>query len=170
MPLKEDWKKKLSKLVKKLFGLYDVTNPKINKVNPEDAANYDVIQSVRRKTHPRTWDKMVDTVDNGIEWSIQRGVTRNNPLVWTKGAALFGHNSPLPHKDVEHLWSNTVAAVGDGKECLQAIGGLLRWRMSLRKELWLVYRQETGNIDPDTGKKITASEYWIDENFDPAQR
>ena len=107
--------------------LYDVTNPfKPSRVKSKDAANYDVIQAVKRKVHTSTKDKIIRTIDSGVLWAIDRGVNRARPLVWTKSAALFGHGSPLSHTDVEHLWKHVVSSVGDGKECLQAVGGFLR--------------------------------------------
>lgn len=142
--------------------LFDITNPRVSKVKPLDAESYDVLRSVKRKVRSTTWDKMVRTIDSGIEWSIESG---NGRLVWTKSAALFGHNSPLPKRDVDHLWEWIIDSVGDQKECLQAVGGLLRWRTSLRDENWLVFRRDSNDIDPITGKVITVSEYWISKEF-----
>jgi hypothetical protein len=142
--------------------LIDVTTAKNSKVKSRDAENYDVIQAVKRKSHTATWDKIVRTIDSGIEYAMDTG---NGRLVWSKSAALFGHSSPLPKRDVDHLWEHIISAVGDDKECKQAVGGLLRWRISLRGETWLVFRKDSGEIDPVTGKQITISEYWINENF-----
>lgn len=142
--------------------LFDVTNSKVSRVNPKDAANYDVIQAVKRKVRVITWEKIIRTVDGGIDWSIDSGEGR---LVWSKSASLFGNTSPLPKRDVDHLWEWVIDSVGSDKECLQAVGGLLRWRTSLRDETWLVFRKDSGEIDPVTGKNITISEYWINEDF-----
>jgi len=35
----------------------------------------------------------------------------------------------------------------------------------IENDTWLVYRQETGEIDPIDKKKITVSEYWINNRF-----
>lgn len=147
--------------------LYDVTftNPRL--VNPIDAENYDVIQAVKRKRQANTWSRMVQTVDEAIDWAEQTGAHR---LIWTRSAALFGHGSLQPKARVDHLWDNVIAAVGGDVTCLKAVGGLLRWRISLRTDTWLVYRKDTDEKDPTTGKLITVSEYWINNNFSPPQK
>jgi hypothetical protein len=143
-------------------GLTDVTN-KPSKVKPSDAESYDVIQAVKRKIPSQSWDRIVETVDEAIESSIQD----SGKLTWTKTGVLFGHGSLQPKRHVDHLWDNVIKAVGDDKNCLMAVGGLLRWRISVRKETWLVYRRETGDVDPISGKNITVSEYWINQSYVP---
>ena len=146
--------------------LYDITN-KPSLVSPADAEGYEVIQAVKARTATNTWERIVKTVDEAIG-----GVepSEKSKLIWTRSAALFGHNSLQPKKHVDHIWDNVIAAVGDDKNCLKAVGGLLRWRISLRPETWLAFRQDTDEIDPETGKKITASTYWINESFEPPAR
>lgn len=62
-----------------------------------------------------------------------------------------------------------VDVFGDSKVLMKFMGTLLMWRISLRSETWLMYRQETDNIDPDTGKTIFVSNYWIDSSFTPVE-
>jgi hypothetical protein len=146
--------------------LYDITN-KPTLVKPEDAESYEVIKVVLKNTYAQSWDRIIKTVDDAIS-----GVkpSESSQLVWTRSAALFGHNSLQPKKHIDHIWDHVIAAVGDDKNCLKAVGGLLRWRISLRPEMWLTVRQETGGLDPDTGKQITASSYWVNEDFVPPSR
>jgi ASC-1-like (ASCH) protein len=49
----------------------DVTHPKAVRVKVSDAESYEVIQAVKRKVPSRTWDRIVKTVDEAIESSIQ---------------------------------------------------------------------------------------------------
>ena len=149
--------------------LFDVTNQKEVRVWPADAEGYEVLQAVKRKTHPATFDKITRTVDQAVD-SVKP--TNKSKLIWTRSAALFGHGSMQPKANVDHVWDNVIAAVGDDKQCLRAVGGLLRWRISLRPETWLVYRRKdpNGRLDPDTGKVISISEYWIDNNYSQARQ
>lgn len=143
--------------------LYDVTNKNHSLVRPADAEGYEVLEAVKRKCAKSTFDRMVKTVDDAIEDAVQAG----GKLIWTKSAALFGHGSTQPKKHVDHLWEHIIKSVGEDKHALMAVGGMLRWRISERKENWLVYRREdpTGKIDPDTGHVITISEYWINPTY-----
>jgi len=111
-----------------------------------------------KKMHSATLERIIKTVDEAIESTVKDVGSR---LIWTKAGALFGHKSSRPKKDVDHLWDKIVKAVGDGKECLWSVGALLMWRISQRNEKWVVLKQDTDGIDPDTGKVITVAEYWI---------
>lgn len=143
--------------------LYDVTNTKPRLVTPEDAESYEGIKALKRRLPKQTFDKIVRTVDNAI---LGCKPSQSSKLVWTRSSALFGHSSVQPKQHIDHLWDNVVAVVGPDKECLKAVGGLLRWRISMiENDTWLVYRQETGEIDPIDKKKITVSEYWINNRF-----
>ena len=141
--------------------LYDVTHED-TLVDPKIAEEYEHIQALRRKLHPATYDRVWKTVREAVDSVRPSSLSK---LVWTKMAALFGELSGRPKRDVDHLWDAVVSAVGDDKECLIAVGALLRAVIAERAEIWLVYRRETGDVDPFTGKKITVSEYWIDENY-----
>jgi hypothetical protein len=110
----------------------------------------------------RTYDKMCRTIDTELD-NLQP--TAKSKLVWTKAGALIGHNSVAPHRDLNHIWDNAVPAFGEGKTLLKFIGTLVMWRISLRAESWLVYREDSGKVDEDTGKRIQICTYWIDNNY-----
>lgn len=143
--------------------LYDVTFEDMW-VDPLKAESSEHIQAVERfyKSSPRTFPKIIQILDDAVS-SLRPSAS--SKLVWTKTGALLGNSSPRPHRDVEYVWDKVVGAVGDDKECLIAMGSLLRWRISLRPEIWLVFRQESDNVNKDTGKRIRISNYWIDSNY-----
>lgn len=143
------------------MALYDVTfkDMLISSANAESSAH---IQAVKRFYPAVTFNKILRILDEAIA-SVKPSAS--SKLVWTKTGALFGHNSPRPLRDVEYCWEKVIGAVGDDKNCLIAMGALFRWRISLRPELWLAYRQDSENVDPSTGRKILISTYWIDENY-----
>jgi hypothetical protein len=141
--------------------LYDVTN-RDTWVDPEEAEAFDTIVALKRDLPANTFDRLVKTVDEMIE-SVDP--TDTSKLVWTKAGALFGHGSEGPKKWIEHLWEKVIDVVGPDRLCLIAVGSLLRWRISLRSETWLVYRRESGSKDPMTGKPVLISEYWINEDY-----
>lgn len=146
--------------------LYDVTF-KDTFIDPTKAETSEHIQAVKRyytedKRSEKTFDKIIRILDEAID-SVKPSAS--SKLVWTKTGALFGHNSPRPLKDVEYVWEKVIGSVGDDKNCLIAMGALFRWRISLRPETWLAYRQDSEDVDPTTGRKILISTYWIDENY-----
>jgi hypothetical protein len=143
--------------------LYYVTF-KDSYVDPKKAETADHIVAVKRfyESSPRTFTKILRILDEAID-SVEPSAT--SKLVWTKTGALFGHNSPRPLRDVEYVWEKVIGAVGDDKNCLIAMGSLFRWRISLLTDTWLVFRQDSENIDPSTGKKILISTYWIDNTY-----
>lgn len=145
--------------------LYDVTKPRVSLVRPDNAENYVVLQKLKSELNPITFDRMVRTVDEAIDSCQPSATTR---LVWTRASALFGYGTVRPHKHIEHLWKNIESIVGPEVLALKAVGGLLRWRISLRPEKWLVYRRDSEQRD-ELGKLITISEYWINENFQKLQ-
>ena len=127
--------------------LYDVTN-KPTTVKPKDAESFEVLLKLKKKLPQVTFDKLVRTVDQAID-SVKPSETSR--LVWTRSSALFGHGSSQPHKSIEHLWGSVETIFGQDKYSLIAVGGLLRWRISIRKENWLVYRRDSDTLDPDHG-------------------
>ena len=143
------------------MALYDVTF-KDTYVDPADAERAEHIQAVKRFYPAVTFNKIIRIVDEAIH-SVKPSAS--SKLVWTKTGALFGHNSPRPLRDVEYCWEKVIGAVGDDKNCLIAMGAIFRWRISLRPETWLAYRQDSQNVDPSTGRKILISTYWIDEGY-----
>lgn len=137
--------------------LHDVTHGKECLVDPDRLETNPFIEALKRKLPKQTFCRLLTTVDEAIEHSIQG----EEKLTWTKAGALFGHHSLEPKYRVEHLWEKIKSIVGDGKECLKTVGALLRWRMALREEDWLVYRRDIEEWDEDTGDEIRISEYWI---------
>jgi len=144
--------------------LYDVTHNPPRLITPDQAADNDYTRAFIRKTHPKTIERVNKTVRDAIQATVDAGVGK---LVFTKSAIEFGHQSKKPHKDVEHLWKSVISAVGDGKECLILVGCLLKVDIASRSETWLVYRRDTGNLDPVTQKPVFVSEYWITNTFTP---
>lgn len=144
--------------------LYDVTG-KDFKVDVEYEENTELINALRRRysSNPQTFKMILRIIDDALN-SLKPSIS--SELVWTKTGALFGKTSNRPLHDVDRLWSRVEGAVGEGKNTLRTMGNLMRWRIAVREETWLVYRQETEEIDPDTGKKISISCYWIDESYE----
>ena len=141
--------------------LFDVTTRDYY-VNPKKAATSKHIQKVMIVFPTVTFDKILRILDEAID-SVKP--SKASQLVWTKTGALFGRKSPRPLRDVEYVWEKVIAAVGNSKHCLIAMGALFRWRISLRPEMWLAYREESASIDESTGRHIHVSKYWIDENY-----
>jgi len=137
--------------------LHDVTHGSEYLVAPGTLSVNPFIEALRRKLPKQSFQRLLTTIDEAIENSIKE----HGQLTWTKAGALFGHHSMEPKYRIDHLWDKVIGIVGDGKECLKTVGALLRWRMSIREEDWLVYRRETDGEDEDTGDTIRISEYWI---------
>lgn len=147
--------------------LYDVTGGSGNNsrmIIPHAAVDNEYIAACKRKLHPQRWQRVIKTVDEYLEGLVAAGV---NKLIWTKLGAAFGDKSVAPHARVAHLWSAVEESVGDGRNCLITFGCIFRWRIALRPETWLLWVRVTEDLDPDTGKKIKVSEYWVDQNFVP---
>lgn len=141
--------------------LTDVTH-KDRLVDPAKAEQDPWVQALVRNKHPRTFQKMLQIVDGAIDAAVSSGATSGN-LVWTKAGVLFGHGSQQSHADINYLWDEIKQVTGDGRECLFALGTLLRWRFALRPdEDWLVYKRESDTVmDEFTGEPINIAEYWI---------
>lgn len=146
--------------------LFNVTGGKNNAyvINPSSVEESQYIEALKKKLHPAKYSRIVKTAEEAVDSIVTHG---RGKLIWTKAGALFGHGSMQPKKRVDHLWDGVVEAVGDGKECLIAVGCLLRWVIAQRPETWLLWVEETDDIDPDTGNKIKVSQYWIDHSFAP---
>jgi hypothetical protein len=114
------------------------------------------------KFNKRTFEKMCRTIDTELDNLCP---TIKSKLIWTKAGALIGHNSVAPHKDLNHIWDSAIPIYGEGKTLLKFIGTLVMWRISLRAETWLVYREDSGRVDDDTGKTIHICTYWIDNDY-----
>lgn len=146
--------------------MYDITNGKGKLVKPEQMEKTAHFKKIKKEVSANSWKMICRILKESVEDCVSKGVTKNK-LVWTKMGAMFGYNSDRPKYDVERLWERVVEIVGDGKECKEAVGILLKWEISKRSETWLCYVQTTDEIDSTTGKLIKVSSYWINENFTP---
>lgn len=135
--------------------LYRVPEGKL--IDPAKVAKKDVVTAVERHTHWRSFEKLMRTYEEGLDWVVSNG----GRVVWTKTGALFGHGSKRPHADVEHLWETVIAAVGDDRLCSIAVGTLLQLAISRRPENWLCSVEDTGRVDALTQDPIFTYQYWI---------
>lgn len=122
----------------------------------------DWVKAVRRKAHPKTFERIVKTLDEGIERII---VENDGKLVWAKTGSLMGHKSGGPKRDIDHAWDAVIDVVGDGRPCVFAMGQLTKWRIAVRPETWLMFLRDVEKVDPLTGDEIFTAEYWINEAF-----
>jgi hypothetical protein len=154
--------------------LVDITNrPTI--VKPKDSGSYEVLTKALSVLGSIRFDKDCRIIDSALDELVASGVALNK-FVFTKAGFLVGHQAATPHRDVEHIWTSaemvfpthllTGRALDHANELqLKFVGGLVRFRISLRDETWLVFRRESGMYNKYTGKEITISEYWINEAF-----
>lgn len=146
--------------------LYDVTRKPDREVLPDDLLKSEYLKKAVKEINPVSFEKMCRTLDLALD---NQKPSASSNLIWTKFGALVGHSSGEPCRDINHLWEKGIDAFGESKVLMKFMGTLLMWRISLRKETWLVYRQETNNVDPDTGKTIFVCNYWIDDLFTPVE-
>ena len=156
-------------------ALWDVTYTEPKIVSASSLKEAALFKAFLRNTHGKTVERVFTTIDEIISAKIKEGCTKTNPLIWMNVASMIGHQamSTTP-KRANHCWDSVIAAVGDGKNCNKLIGVIVRYRIALRPEendeTWLLWRQDTDNVDPDTGRVIQRSCYWIDNDFDPNKR
>jgi hypothetical protein len=154
--------------------LYDITTRPML-VQPPDAANYDLLQRARKDLGEIRFKKDCRIIDEALDRIIREGQAKNK-LVFTKAGFLVGHSTKTPHVDVQHVWDSAELAYPcrlllnridevAGEMQLKFVGGLVRWRISMLPDTWLVYRQPTDRFNTFTGKEITVSEYWINNDF-----
>ncbi len=143
---------------------FDVTY-KDKKVNPNKIYE-PYVSTVERKVKANQW-KMINRIFDEALDDLVDSCASGNKLVWTKTAALVGRSSQRPKHDIERLWDRMVECFGEDKQLLKAMGAMLNWKIAQRPETWLSYRQQTDNVDPETGKKIVISTYWVDEDYVP---
>lgn len=140
--------------------LTDVTHGE-RLVDPARAEQDPWVSAIARRKHARTFNKMIRIMDNAIQSVVDSGHNSGN-LIWTKAGVLFGHGSGQVHGDVNYLWDEIIQVTGNGRECLFALGTMLKWRFSLRSEDWLVYKRlDDNHFDEVTGDPIRVAEYWI---------
>ena len=155
--------------------LFDVTN-KDSLVKPKNAENYDVLQEAKRAAGTIRFNKDCRIIDEALDELILDAAL-GDKLVFTKAGFLVGHKSCVPHVDVNHVWFTAEMAyptnlLKSGRALDQAnelqlkfVGGLVRWRISLQDDIWLVYREPSGTYNKYTGNEITISKYWIDNDY-----
>jgi len=161
--------------------LYDVTHKDVL-VKPSDASNYDLLVKAREMIGTLRFNKDIQIFDSAIDKVVSQA-TDKNKLIFTKAGFIVGHQSTvLVVKDQRHVWDSADLAFPchlDGNRIdehaaetqLKFVGGMMRWRISLRDETWLVYRRPSGTYNKLTGKEITVSEYWVCENYErPAKK
>jgi hypothetical protein len=163
--------------------LYDVTGKEVL-VRPGDAESYDRLQKARRELGAIRLRKDCGVIDTGLN-ELVAAADKDNKLAFTKAGFLVGHQSKLPHADVQHVWTSAEMLYPslilqkvsqrmydeavEGQ--LKFVGGLMRWRVSLRDEIWLVYRRPSGTFHKyardwrGNPVEITISEYWVNENY-----
>lgn len=144
-------------------------------VKPQDAESYELLVKAKKELGTLRFGKDCRTIDAELERLITVGAATNK-LVFTKTGFITGHQSVAPHKDVQHIWDSaemvfpcrmTLNRIDEAaaEAQLKMVGGLVRWRISLLDDTWLVYRRPSGKYNKFTGKEITISEYWINNNF-----
>ena len=145
------------------MSLYDVTHKPDRLITAEDCEEYEPIQKIVSCMNKKTLDSNLRFIDK-ILVDLQPSKLSN--LIYTKTGILFGHMSQQNKMKVDRLWEKVIEVVGDGPECLMTIGGLLRWRIALDTEnTWLLWVEDTGQIEDLSGKKIKISNYWIDNHY-----
>lgn len=159
------------------MSLHDITYGRPRKVNPKDAENYDVLQKAKREVGSLRFAKDARIADSAIDDVIAEAKA-GNKLVFVKAGIVFGHSSTICNvKDYNHIWDTaeisypTVGLTGRQLDLvseyqLRFVGGLLRWRISLQPDTWLVYRRDSGTYNKYTGEEIKISEYWINNDFE----
>lgn len=130
-------------------------------------ANSERLQIGISRIHPKTFQKMIETVDSAL---LNLKPSESSQLTWTMCGALLGYNSAEPTKSTNHLWEKSFEAFrGHVKSSNIFVGCLVRWRIAelahSKGDTWLTMKQETGGIDIDTGDPITRACYWINNNF-----
>ena len=155
--------------------LYDITNyPRT--VTTRNAFSYDVLQKAVAELGKIRFEKDCEIVDYAISEAVQQANDANR-LVFAKTGMLFGQTSTVCNvKDYMHIWASAemvFRTVGlSGRQLEQSeemhrklVGGLVRYRMTIREENWLVFREESGLFNKYTGEEIRVSKYWVNENF-----
>lgn len=145
--------------------LYDVTHYPPRIITVEECDENEWVDTFETKTDPRTVNRTYKTFDEAIEAEVVESKKRIR-LTWTKTGAVIGFNSPRPVRDVKHVWDAVQAVQGTvGRPPVFTMGAIMKSRIVRRDETWLLYRRETGAVDPIDGTDIRVAEYWIDEDF-----
>lgn len=134
-------------------------------LSPSKIEAGDHVRFSRHTLDPRTFDKICRTIDDAIESEVNK---KSPKLVWLNTGSLVGARATVPHGAHEHLWEAAYKMFpGDSdpvavKARRITVGSLIKWRIALRPERWLVHYRETDKTDIVSGELIHASEYWIE--------
>ena len=154
------------------MSLNDITNGAPRLVKPKDAEAYEVLQKVKKEVGAIRFAKDMSIADEAIDKIVDDALA-GNKFVFTKAGIIFGTRSAIcTVKDYTHIWDTaelafpTVGTSGRvldqiNEHQLKFVGGILRWRVSVRPEDWYVYRRDSGTYNKYTGEEIKISEYWI---------
>lgn len=154
----------------KVGVLYNVTYPKTRVVCPISCikGKDGIINAVKNKVHPSTYEKMIRTVDTALK---ELKPSRSSSLVWASTGSVLGQGSNIPHDSHTHFWDVIGKLFGESRLSKIAAGSFLRWRIAdlamETEDTWLLYQRESDTKDPITGRNIKISEYWIDNTFVP---
>lgn len=154
--------------------LIDVTNTD-TLIRPQDAESFELIQSAKKQLGNVRFSKCCKIIDKELDRLTELGESKNK-LVFTKAGFMVGRSPSAPEDDVTYIWDSAEIAypalISENhydeiaiETQLKFVGGFVRWRISLRDETWLVYRQPSGKYNKHTGREITVSEYWVNDDF-----
>jgi hypothetical protein len=143
------------------MGLQEVGGKHLNASKVEKG---DHIQHAKENLDARTFDKICRTIDEAIEDAVNQKTPR---LVWLNTGSLVGDRASMPHASHHHLWDAVHALFPSATDPVAVkaqritVGSLIKWRIALRPEGWLVHYRETDKTDIVSGETISTSEYWI---------
>jgi len=143
------------------MGLEEVSGKRLHASKLEKG---DHIAKLRKGLPTQTFEKLCRTIDDAIEEVVSAKAER---LVWLNTGSLVGDRARLPHASHRHLWDAVLKLFpGDSdpvavKHRRITVGSLIKWRVALRPEDWLVHYQETKKTDIVSGDLISVSEFWI---------
>lgn len=117
------------------------------------------LQALKRSLgNSSSWDKIVRIVDEAVENNLRDDITE---LTWCCTGSMLGESSRQPHGDITYLWEKVQEKLGEERLSVMAVGMLVQWRISLRKEEWYCNRVDTGEWDSISDMPIYYYQYWI---------
>jgi len=136
------------------------------------AENSEYLQIGENRIHPRSFSKMLNTVDTALR---NKKPSQETKLTYTMTADLIGYNSSEPSGSTNHLWRKASEAFrGHKKSTNIFVGSLVRWRIvllaKLSNNIWITMADETDMVDPESGKTISRSCYWINNDWNPPKK
>lgn len=124
----------------------------------------DHVVKLRSGLPAKTFEKLCRTIDEAIEEVVS---SKSERLVWLNTGSLVGDRANVPHASHRHLWESVQKLFPSETDPVQVkhrritVGSLIKWRVALRPEDWLVHYRETNKTDIVSGDLIKASEFWI---------